>query len=503
MEYLLGIDIGTGGCKTSIIDTNGHFISDGYTEYPSFHSHMGWVEQNPADWFPAVVSALRKTQEKGNVDLSKVVGLAVDASAHNMVLLDGSGNPVRNTIMWQDQRATAESEWLRTEYLDLIQNLTFSTPSPTWSLPQLLWIRKNEPDVFSCIQKIMFIDDYVRYLMTDEISTTPIQAQGSLFLDNNRMTWSDTIMSLTGQPISVLPELKKPTDLSGTLKPRAAAMLGLTAGIPVVMGASDTALESYSVGGLKPGDCVLKMATAGGINVFRDKGEKYGDMFVYSHVVNDIWYYARGTVSAAQALRWYRDTFCQSEIKAELNGGKNTYHVLDAEAEKVPPGSKGLFFHPYMSGERAPYWDSKLRASFTGFSSLHTRGCFNRAILEGVTYSLKQCFCDMEAFGKISRISFVGGGAKSPLWRSILADVFDRTIVKYQRDDSSLGGAMLTGVALGVFSSHEEAVSKTAAIDSITEPNPENVEIYKKNFPLYVEIHDDLADTYKKYDDRM
>ena len=195
----------------------------------------------------------------------------------------------------------------------------------------------------------------------------------------------------------------------------------------------------------------------------------------------------------------YRDTFCQAEIAAEQHGGSNAYQILDAEAEKVAPGSNGLFFHPYMSGERAPYWDPDLRASFTGFSSLHTRGHFNRAILEGVTYSLKQCFGEMENFGRIDRISFVGGGAKSPLWRSILADVFDRTIVKYRRDDSSLGGAMLTGVAIGVFSSHEEAVRKTAEIDCVTEPDPANVEIYKKYFPLYVEIHDDLADTYKKF----
>ena len=193
--------------------------------------------------------------------------------------------------------------------------------------------------------------------------------------------------------------------------------------------------------------------------------------------------------------------FCQKEIAEELHGGRNTYQLLDEEAAKVAPGADGLFFHPYMSGERAPYWDPKLRASFVGFSSLHTRGHFNRALLEGVTFSLRQCFEIMETFGTIEKISFVGGGAKSPLWRSILADVFDRTIVKYKRDDSSLGAAMLAGVAVGVFASHEEAVEKTAAIDCVTRPNPENVERYNKLFPLYVEIHDDLAKTYHKYEE--
>ena len=497
-EYLMGVDLGTGGCKVSIIDTNGGFIADGYTEYPSYHPHMGWVEQKPADWFEAVISSLRKATEKGGISPTDIIGLAVDASAHNMVLLDEHNCVIRDTIMWQDQRADKETAFLKKYFLEMIQAVTFSTPSPTWSLPQLMWIRNNEPDVFHRIRHVLFIDDYVRYLMTGNISTTYIQAQGSLFLDNNKMKWSEDVMALTGLPVSFLPELRRSTDIAGYLTHEAAEKLGLKEGTPVVMGASDTALESYSVGGLREGDCVLKMATAGGINVFRNKGERFGDAFVYSHVVDGIWYYARGTVSAAQALRWYRDTFCQAELAMEKSGGKNVYQMLDSEAEKIAPGSDGLFFHPYMSGERAPYWDPELRASFTGFSSMHTRGHFNRAILEGVTYSLRQCFSVMESFGTIDTISFVGGGAKSPLWRSILADVFNKTIVKYKRDDSSLGAAMLTGVALGVFESHEDAVRKTAAIDCITKPDPQNVEIYNKYFPLYVEIHDDLENTYRK-----
>lgn len=501
VEYLMGVDLGTGGCKVSLIDTEGNFISEGYSEYPSYHPHAGWVEQKPRDWIAAFKGALQRAVETKNVALSRIAGLSVDASAHNMVLLNHDGEIIRDTIMWQDQRAAAEVVFLKTHYLPLIQNTTFATPSATWSLPQLLWIRKHEPEAFQRIDKIMFIDDYMRYQLTGCISTTHIQAQGSLMFDNTRMEWSEEIIRLTGLPLSAFPEVKRATDLSGYVTREAAELFGLKEGTPVVMGASDTALESYSVGGIHPGDCILKMATAGGINVFRNKGEKFEDMFVYSHVVDDTWYYARGTVSAAQALRWYRDTFCREELSQEKRGGKNTYQVLDLEAEKIAPGANGLFFHPYMSGERSPYWDSKLRASFTGFSSMHTRGHFNRAILEGVTYSLKQCFESMEAFGKIGKISFVGGGAKSALWRSILADVFNRPIVKYKRDDSSLGGAMLTGVALGIFRSHEDAVKKTAEIDCIVQPAPERVALYRKYYPLYIEIHDDLVHTYRKYED--
>lgn len=500
-KYLLGVDIGTGGCKATVISTDGKFVADGYTEYPSYHPHIGWVEQRPCDWFPAMVDSLNKAAAKGGLDTRDIIGLAVDASAHNTVLLDKNGKVLRDTIMWQDQRAQMEAAFLKDNYLELIKSSTFSCPSATWSLPQLMWLKKNEADIFFRIEHILFIDDYIRYQLTQKIATTHIQAQGSLMFDNNTMKWSEDIIRLTGLPLSAFPEIKKPTDVLGYVSPEAAKLSGLQEGIPVVMGASDTALESYAVGGLNPGDCVLKMATAGGINVFRDVGKPFKDTFAYSHVIDGIWYYGRGTVSAAQSLRWYRDTFCQKELEEEKRGGVNTYQLLDEEAETVSPGANGLFFHPYMSGERAPYWDSKLRASFTGFSSLHTRGHFSRAILEGVTFSLRQCFDVMEEFGEIQKISFVGGGAKSPLWRSILADVFNRTIVKYKRDDSSLGAAILAGVSLGVLGTHEEAVKKATEIDCITEPNPENVEKYNKIFPLFIEIHDDLEKTYHKYQD--
>ena len=499
-ELLLGVDIGTGGCKATLIDTNGVFVGDGYTEYPSYHKHMGWFEQKAADWFPAFANSLRIAAEKGGVSASQVIGVAVDASAHNTVLLDKDDQVLRDTIMWPDQRSTKEVAFLKENYLDMIQKTTFQIPSPTWSLPQMMWIRDNEPEVYRKVSKIMFINDYVRYQLTGEWATEHIQAQGSMLFDNHAWTWSEDICKLCDMPKSALPPIKKPTDIAGHVTKEAAEFTGLKQGTPVITGASDTSLECYSVGGLKPGDCVLKMATAGSIFIFREEGVPFKDTFMYSHVVDGMWYSCRGTSSAAQSLRWYRDTFCQEEIKKEKAGGMDTYQLLDKEAEVVPPGSEGLFFHPYLSGERAPYWDAKLRGSFVGFSSLHTRGHFNRALMEGVTFSLRQCFSIMEEFGRIDEIRFVGGGAKSPLWRGMLANIFNRTVLKFKRDDSSLGGAMLTGVGIGVFSSHEDAVKKAAAVDSRTEPDPAIVEQYDRIFPLYEEIHDDLVGTYHKYE---
>lgn len=250
--YLLGVDIGTSGCKATVIDTNGRFIADGYTEYPSYHPHFGWVEQKSTDWLNAMILSLKRAAEKGKFSTKDIIGLAVDASAHNTVLLDRNGAVIRDTIMWQDQRAYQEAAFLKERYLDLIKSTTFSSPSATWSLPQLMWVRDNEPEVYSKIERIMFIDDYVRYQLTGAISTTHIQAQGSLMFDNRKMVWSEDLVKLTGLPMTVLPEIRKTTDISGYVTAKAAALTGLKEGIPVVMGASDTSLESYSVGGSSP-----------------------------------------------------------------------------------------------------------------------------------------------------------------------------------------------------------------------------------------------------------
>ena len=434
-----------------------------------------------------MILSLKRAAEKGKFSTKDIISAACLLTHLRITrcCLDRNGAVIRDTIMWQDQRAYQEAAFLKERYLDLIKSTTFSSPSATWSAsPQLMWVRDNEPEVYSKIERIMFIDDYVRYQLTGAISTTHIQAQGSLMFDNRKMVWSEDLVKLTGLPMTALPEIRKTTDISGYVTAKAAALTGLKEGIPVVMGASDTSLESYSVGGLKPGDCVLKMATAGGINVFRNIGAPFLDTFIYSHVVDGVWYYGRGTATAAQALRWYRDTFCQKELAEEIAGGENTYQLLDKGAEGVPPGGGRTLFPPVhvrrtgsILGSEAPRFASPV------FPPMHRRGHFNRALLEGVTFSLRQCFEGVEEFGRIDQISFVGGGSKSPLWRSILADVFDRKIVKYERDDSSLGAAMLTGVALGVFGSHQEAVAKTAVIDSITEPNPENVETVQQTFP--------------------
>ena len=496
-ELLLGIDIGTSGCKVTLIDTDCNFVGDGYTEYTTYHPNIGWSEQDPADWFPAFMRSFRIALEKGNVSASQVVALSLDASAHNIVLLDKDDNVLRKTIMWTDTRSTEETAYMMEHYKDEIFKIGYQMPSPTWTMLQLMWINNHEPGVLQKAARAMFVKDYVRYQLTGTWTTDHIEAQGSLLFDNINWCWSEELCRISGVPISILPPLVKPTDIAGRITEEASRITGIPAGVPVINGASDSALEAYCVGAIEENSCVTKLATSGTIYLFRPDPYPNPKALTYSHVVEGLWYTCLATSSAAESLRWYRDTFCKAEFEQESKGGPNTYRILDDEAEKIAPGCEGLFFHPYLMGERSPYWDPKLRGSFIGATAHHTRGHFNRAVLEGVAFSIKDNFTLVEKMADIKEVRIVGGGGKSPLWRSIMANVLNRPILKFANDDSSYGSALLAGVGAGIFSSHKDAVGRGLHLKERVEPNAEIAEKYQEVFQTYRKLHDALEPIYK------
>lgn len=497
-DLVLGIDVGTGGCKVALIDEAGDYISDGYAEYKTYHPYVGWSEQKAADWFPAFLSALACALEKQNLSAAQVAGLSLSASAHNAVLLDSENRVIRDTIMWMDQRSFQESEYLKEHHGNEIFRLGYASPSPTWTLPQLMWIRINEPEVFSKIARIMFVKDYLRYQLTGTWTTDYIEAQGSLLFDNLAWGWSERLCAIGDVPISVLPPLAGPGDIIGRITAEASCITGLRQGVPVINGASDTALEHYGVGAIAAGDCVVKIATASTVNIFRNRPYPHPAALTYAQVPEGLWDTCLSTSSAAASLRWYRDTFfCNGESENPPDE-RSIYGVLDEEASSISPGCDGLFFHPYLSGERSPYWDPKLRGSFVGFTAHHVRGHFNRAILEGVAFSIRNNFDIANDMQPIPKIKLVGGGAKSALWSQIVANVVNRPIIKYKNDDSSFGAAMLAAVGIGMFSSHKEAVEKCVRVVSQILPDEETVAAYQTAYLYYNEIYKDLRGTYQK-----
>ena len=494
MGILLGIDYGTGGCKVTALLEDGSFAGEASEEYATYHDHPGWSEQEPGDWWTALCVALKKLAAKG-VDLRQVAACALDGSTHNAVLLDGGFRPVRRTIMWTDQRATAECEALRAGCGDRVFDVCYQMPAPTWTLPQMMWLKAHEPETLAKTEHVLFVKDYVRYLLTGEAATDRIEAQGTLFFDMGKGDWDGELVEMAGLSLRKLPRFIAPTDVAGRVTAKAAAATGLPAGTPVVCGSSDSAVEDYGAGAVEPGDLIIKLATAGNVNAMTAEAHPHPRTLTYSHIVPGMWYSVSATNAAALCMRWMRDSFYRD---GGLDAG-SLYGTMDSEAQSSSIGANGVMFHPYLQGERCPYWDADLRASFTGVSISSTRGDFCRALMEGVAFSLRDCYRTLEEMAlPVKRIFLIGGGARSQLWSEIVANVFGCTVAVPTPGDASFGACLLAGTGIGVFPGVKEAVAKCLRVDRTIGPEPAAVEEYRRLFGRYREIHDALAPVYQK-----
>ncbi len=486
MKYLLGIDFGGGSSKTTLINTLGEIVAESTAEYPTYYPNAGWCEQAPEDWEAALCENIKNLKLKSGVDFADILAIAVDSATHTAVLCDEDKKPLRHAIHWTDSRSIKESNELLNSYGEEIYALTFHKPATFWTLPQILWVKNNEPEVFSKIRHIFFEKDYVRYLLTGVFCTDYIEAQGSMLFDCVKNEWSERLCSLIGLDKNTLPPLKKPTDIIGKITESASALTGLCVGTPVICGTTDTVMEVFASGAVSLGDTTVKLATAGRVCVITDKAYPDRDLVNYSHIVDGLWYPGSATKSAASSLRWYRDTF----------GGD--YKELDLAAAEVPVGSEGLIFSPYINGELTPYADPLLCGSFVGIRAHHTKAHFTRAVLEGVAFALKASCEKLVSLGisPNTTATLIGGGAKSFLWQQIVADVLGITLNVTKSSDSSLGSAMLAGLAVGVFKDAKEAVEKCIVVEKTITPCIENFKKYDEYYKNYVKVHDALAPLY-------
>lgn len=486
MKYLLGIDFGGGASKATLIDENGNIIAESTAEYPTLYPEQGACEQSPDDWIAALCKNTLSLLESSKINAADILCVAVDSATHTFLPCDGNFKPLMNAVHWTDTRSRAEAERLRSEHGDEIFEKTFHKPDTIWTLPQLLWLKNSRPDIFGKIGRIFFEKDYIRYFLTGVFCTDYIEAQGSMLFDCNKMCWDAKLCALAGITEEMLPPVVNPTDVIGSVTAVAAAATGLAAGTPVICGTTDTCMEVFASGATEKGDITVKLATAGRICVITDKPYPDRDLVNYSHISEGLWYPGTATKACAASYRWYRDTF----------GGD--YKELDAAAAEIPIGCEGMIYHPYLNGELTPYADPMLCGSFTGIRATHTKAHFTRAVLEGVCYSLldSKLALDKSGIKYNSVAAAIGGGTKGRLWRQMTADVLGITLKTAESSDSSLGSAMLAGIAAGVFKDPTDAARKCVKPKSITVPNPENTEKYRKVFAEYKKIHDALAPIY-------
>jgi len=478
----LGLDIGTGGTRAVLVNAQGKLIASASAEHAPFRSPQpGWAEQDPEDWWRASQLAIR--------EVLRISGASVDAvgltgQMHGAVMLDASGNVLRPSLIWCDQRTDAECDWLhRTIGREHLIELTANPALPNFTLTKLLWVRQHEPQVFARIAHLLCPKDYVRYRLTGTYAMDVQEASGTLLLDVAHRRWSSEVAKASGIPEAWLPQLYESPEICAHISAEAAAATGLTAGIPVAAGAGDQGAGAVGMGILEPGSVSATIGTSGVVfaATAAPTRDPQGRLHTFCHAVPGRWHVMGVTQAAGLSLRWLRDTIAPGA----------DYDALTAEAAQVPAGSDGLLWTPYLLGERTPHLDSQARAAFVGLTASHTRGHLVRSVLEGVAYSLKDTFTLFAELGiPVKGVRLGGGGARGPLWREIQANIYGFPCdVLVAEEGAAFGAALLAGVGAGGWPNLDAACAAAIEVAQQIEPDPAAVPRYAEGYKAYRKVY--------------
>ncbi|MFZ0088087.1 MAG: FGGY family carbohydrate kinase [Solirubrobacteraceae bacterium] len=481
-RVLVGIDLGQTACKATALEPERGIVAAAAQGYVTAQPHVGWAEQDPADWLAAATACCR---ELGLAPGTKVVGVAVTGATHNFVLIDAAGAPVRPAITLRDGRATEQAERLNEKLGPELLRRARNVASAGWTAPQLAWISEHEPRVWRRARGLLFAKDYLRAGITGMAATDYIEAEGSLLLNADDHQWDPLLCAAVPIDPAWLPPVLAPAQPAGRLGAEFARAAGLPPGAPVYAGCSDTAAEALASGTVAPGQGIVKLATAGNVNIVSDRPRPSPGYFTYSHPAGGV-YHSYGTNAAAASRAWLQGLLGATAAE--------DYRTLDQEAERVPAAAGGLLFHPYLYGERAPVFDSSLRASFIGLTGRHGRAHLVRAVLEGVALSLAECARAASESGlEIAELRIIGGGARSRLWCQILADALAQPMLVPAMSDASAGAALLAGVGAGAFTDPAAAARRHAGVRRKIVPDPRATTLYAELLELYREARDQLT----------
>ncbi len=482
MKYLMGIDLGAGSLKTMIVNSDGKVCGSASMDVTTHSPHPRWSEQDPAEWWRAICDTIPRALAEAGIEASAIAAVSFSAGAHTPVLEDAHGELVRPAILWNDQRSGEESKELYEQCGARILELGLNRPAPTWTLPQFLWLTRHEPEAVKRVARVYVAKDWMRSRMTGTWETDRTEAVGTLLFDPEADAWSPVLCQLANWDINTLPPLVNPTTIVGSVTASAAKATGLVEGTPVVCGTSDTSIETFGAGSIEPGDGTIKLAPAGTVSVVSATAQVHETLINYPLAVPGLWYIISGTNSCASAHRWVRDRF----FMVDGLTGSQAFAEMDRLAGTIKPGADGLLFHPYLSGERAPYWDPLLKADFVGMGFRHERAHFARAVYEGIAFSLRDVLEQFRSRGMdVKRARIIGGGSKSAVWRQIVADVLNVEILLPETTDASFGAALIAGVGVGVWPDERTAARLCARVVDTAIPNPQNAALYDKLFAIY------------------
>jgi len=494
----LGIDVGTSGTRALLIDAEGRVTTSATVEHLPFSSpETGWAEQDPRDWWRAATLAIRDVISKNDVQPEGISAIGFSGQMHGAVLLDQHDEVLRPSIIWCDQRTSAQCIAITAKIgATRLIELTCNPALTGFTLPKMLWVRELEPELWRQVRSVLLPKDYVRLRLTGDKATDVADASGTLLFDVASRKWSQAMLAATEIDEVLLPRVYESPEVTGVVSSAGAAATSLRAGTLVVAGGGDQAAGAVGMGIVRPGTVSATIGTSGVVFAASDKPalDPKGRVHTFCHAVPGRWHVMGVTQGAGLSLRWFRDQF-----GAGADDSRDPYERLTAEAARIPSGANGLLWTPYLMGERTPHLDPYARAALVGLTASHTRAHVVRAILEGVAFSLRdtlEIFKEMNV--PVEEIRLGGGGARSKLWRQIQADVYGRVVKTVEAEEgAAYGAALLAGVGAGAWPSVDAACDAVVRIKSALEPNPEAAEALERQYRDFRLLYPALRALYK------
>lgn len=504
MSYLLGIDIGTSGTKTLICDHDGNVVATAVAEHDINAPKPGWSEQDPKQWWRATCTATKAVLKKAKVKGDQITAVGLSGQMHGGVFLsDNSTKPLRPAILWNDQRTAEQCEQIesaaggRKKLIEQVGN-----PALTgFTAPKILWVRQHEPRVYEKTRHVLLPKDYIRYCMTREYATEVGDASGTLLLDVKKRAWNNKILDLLQIDRDLLPTCYESHEVSGHITEDASKQLGLKSGTPVVGGSGDQPAGAVGNGIVRQGIVSATLGTSGVVFAHADEPtyDPEGRVHTMCHAVEGKWCVFGCMLSAGGSFQWFRNQLGQSEVAAARKQKRDPYELLIEEAQQAPAGSEGLFFLPYLTGERCPHPDPSARGGWIGLTARHTRPAMIRSLIEGVTFGMADALRIMENMNiNINTVRLSGGGARSAFWRQLQADVYGKKVaVINAQEGPAYGVAILAGVGTGVWKSVPEACRAAITETESLKPTAKAAKRYAPYHAQYQRLYQALAPEFK------
>ena len=501
MGYFIGIDVGTTGTKTLICDDKGQVLATVTEEYPAYTPKPLWSEQDPEDWWEGTCNGIRRVIQEAGVDGQEVEGIGLSGQMHGLVMLDENQEVIRPAILWNDQRTAAEcAEITDTVGYERLMELVCNPALTGFTAPKILWVRKNEPENYDKCRNVLLPKDYVRFRLSGTFATEVSDASGMLLLNIKERTWSDEVLEKLDIDKDLLPECYESPEVSAQVSPDVAEELGIPANTPIVGGAGDQAAGAVGNGIVKSGVISATIGTSGVVFAFSDEvhTDPQGRVHTFCHAVPDKWHVMGVMLSAGGSFQWLRDNLADWEKHQAAEQDKDPFELLTSGAAQADPGSEGLFFLPYLTGERTPHANPNAKGAWIGLTPRHGKNEIVRSVMEGITYGMKDSLEIMRGMGiDVQQIRVSGGGAKSAFWRQMQADVYEHPVCTINASEGpAYGVALLAGVGTGNWSSVEEACESAISITSECANKEENSRFYRELYPVFQKLYNSLEDDF-------